>query len=84
MIYDLFGVSGIEWLKSLLPKVSSIDRIILILTTSIESIQTINQQIDTVSKEISKYACSNSKDVKILLSITGIDTFLLQCSYPQK
>lgn len=59
MIYDIFGVSGIEWLKSLLSKVSSIDRIILILTTSIESIQTINQQIDTVSKEISKYACSN-------------------------
>jgi len=59
LIYDIFGVSGIEWLKSLLPKVSSINRIILILTTSIESIQTINQQIDTVSKEISKYACSN-------------------------
>ena len=54
---DILGVSGIEWLKSLLPKVSSIDRIIL--TTSIESIQTINQKIDTVSKEISKYACSN-------------------------
>jgi len=43
---DIFGVSGIEWLKSLLPKVSSIDRIIL--TTSIESIQTINQQLDTI------------------------------------
>ena len=70
---DIFGVSGIEWLKSLLPIVSPIDRIIL--TTSIESIQTINQQIDTVSKEISKYACRNDKDVKILLSITGIDIF---------
>src|SRR6478736_1134647 len=70
---DIFSKSGIEWLKSLLPKVSSIDRIIL--TTSIESIQTINQQIDTVSKEISNYACSNRKDVKILLSITGVDTF---------
>ena len=33
---DIFGVLGIEWLKSLLPKVSSIDRIIL--STSIESI----------------------------------------------
>ncbi len=53
--------------------VSPIDGIIL--TTSIESIQTINHQIDVVSKEISKYACRNDKDVKILLSITGIDTF---------
>lgn len=71
---DIFGISGIEWLKSLLPMVSPIDRIIL-TTTSIESIQTINQQIDVVSKEISKYACRNYKDVKVLLSITGIDIF---------
>ena len=28
-----------------------------------------------VSKEISKYACRNDKDVKVLLSITGIDIF---------
>lgn len=70
---DIFGVAGIRWLKSLLPMVSPIDGIIL--TTSIESIQTINHQIDVVSKEISKYACRNDKDVKILMSITGIDTF---------
>jgi len=70
---DIFGISGIEWLKSLLSMVSPIDRIIL--TTSIESIQTINQQIDVVSKEISKYACRKDKDVKVLLSITGIDIF---------
>jgi transposase len=48
---DIFRVSGIGRLKSLLPKVSPIDGIIL--TTSIESIQTINHQIDVVSKEIS-------------------------------
>ena len=65
---DIFGVSGIQWLKSLLPKVSPVDRIIL--STSIECIQTINHQIDTVSKEISTYACRNSTDIKILLSIT--------------
>lgn len=40
---NIFGISGIEWLKSLLPMVSPIDRIIL--NTSIESIQTINQSI---------------------------------------
>jgi hypothetical protein len=49
---DIFGISGIEWLKSLLPLISPIDKIIL--TTSIESIQIINQQLDTVSKEISE------------------------------
>jgi len=70
---DIFGVLGIEWLKSLLPKVSPIDRIIL--STSIESIQAINYQIDMVSKEISKYACRNDRNVRILLSITGIDVF---------
>ncbi|WP_458720653.1 IS110 family RNA-guided transposase [Candidatus Nitrosocosmicus sp. R] len=70
---DIFSISGIEWLKSLLPKVSPVDRIIL--RTSIESIQTINHQIDVVSKEISKYACRDDKFVQILLSITGIDVF---------
>ena len=70
---DIFGVSGMEWLKSLLPMVSPIDGIIL--TTSIESIQTINHQIDVVSKEISTCACRNSTDVNILLTITVIDIF---------
>jgi transposase len=70
---DIFGVSGIQWLKSLLPKVNPVDRIIL--STSIESIQTINYQIDTVSKEISDVACRSDRNVRILLSITGIDIF---------
>ena len=52
--------------------VTPVDKIIL--DTSIESIETINQQINAVSKEMSKYAGDN-KDVKILLSITGIDVF---------
>ncbi len=70
---DIFNSkSGIEWLKSLTPLVTSVDKIIL--DTSIESIETINQQINAVSKEMSKYAGDN-KDVKILLSITGIDLF---------
>jgi transposase len=73
-VTDIFGVLGIEWLKSLLSKVSSIDRVIL--STSIESIQTVNQQIDMISKEISDYACRNDRNnVRILLSITGVDIF---------
>ncbi|MDR4492386.1 MAG: IS110 family transposase [Candidatus Nitrosocosmicus sp.] len=70
---DIFGVAGIKWLTSLCSLVSPVDKIIL--STSIESIQTINHQIDSVSKEISKYACRDSMNVKLLLSITGIDVF---------
>src|SRR6476620_4335710 len=55
---DIFGKSGIiDWLKSLSSQITPVDRIIL--DTSIESIEAINQQIDTVSKEISKYAEDN-------------------------
>ena len=64
-------------------QVTPVDKIIL--DTSIASIETINRHIDTaVSKEISKYAAGDIKDVNILLSITGLDTFSTQCSYPQK
>src|SRR3954447_19116529 len=63
---DIFSKSGIEWLRSLSSQVTPVDRIIL--DSSIASIETINQQIATVSKEISKYASSlDNKDVKILL-----------------
>src|SRR6185437_3938753 len=70
---DIFSKSGIQWLKSLSSLVTPIDRIIL--DTSIKSIEAINQQMDTISKEISKYESLDNKDVKILLSITGIDIF---------
>lgn len=68
---DIFGKSGIEWLKSL--SVSPIDRIIL--DTTLTSIESIDNQIQIVSKEIARYAWQDNKDVKILLSITGIDIF---------
>jgi transposase len=68
---DMFGIHGIQWLKTL--SVSPIDRIIL--DTMIASIETIDNQIEIVSKEIVRYAWHDSKDVKILLSITGIDIF---------
>lgn len=68
---DIFGKSGNEWLKSL--SISPIDRIIL--NTTLTSIETIDNQIDIVSKEIAKYAWKDSQDIKILLSMTGIDIF---------
>ena len=68
---DIFGKSGINWLKSL--SVYPIDKIIL--NTTLESIETIDNQIEIVLKEIAKYAWKDSQDVKMLLSMTGIDIF---------
>ena len=68
---DIFGKSGIQWLKSL--PLSPIDKIIL--NTTLSSIETIDSQIEIVSKEIAKYAWKDSQDIRILLSITGIDIF---------
>jgi hypothetical protein len=44
------------------------------MNTTLATIENINLQIDTVSKELAKYGW-DSDDVKILLSITGIDVF---------
>jgi transposase len=66
----IFGKSGIQWLKGL--HMSPIDKVIL--DTSISPIENLSAQIDLVSKEIARYAWK-SDDVKILLSMTGIDVF---------
>ncbi|AFU57254.1 MAG: hypothetical protein QXX64_03125 [Nitrososphaera sp.] len=63
----MFGKSGLQWLKSL--QLSLIDKVI-IMDTSIAAIESINCQIDIVSKEICKYAW-DSEDVRIILSMTG-------------
>jgi hypothetical protein len=68
---DIFIRSGITWLKSL--SVSSIDKIIL--NTILASIKSIDNQIKIVSNEIVRYEWQDSQDVKILLSMTGIDIF---------
>jgi transposase len=67
---NIFGKSGIIWLKTL--DVSSIDKVIL--NTTLAAIENISLQIDTVSKELARYAW-DSEDIKIILSMTGIDMF---------
>jgi transposase len=67
---DMFGKSGLQWLKSL--QLSPIDKVIM--NTSLAAIENINCQIDVVSKEICKYAW-DSEDVRIILSMTGIGIF---------
>ena len=44
------------------------------MNTTLAAIENINIQADTISKELAKYGWY-SDDVKILLSITGIDVF---------
>lgn len=66
----IFGKSGIQWLKGL--QVSPIDKVML--DTSISSIQNLTEQIGIVSQEIARYAWQ-SNDVRILLSMTGVDVF---------
>lgn len=67
---DVFGRSGIAWLKAL--QLSPIDKVIT--DTSLAAIENINSQIERVSKEIAQYAW-DSKDVKIVLSMTGVGVF---------
>jgi transposase len=65
---DIFGKSGMIWLKTL--DVSHIDKVIL--NTTIAAIENISLQADIISRELARYAW-DSEDVKILLSMTGID-----------
>ena len=67
---DIFGRAGMYWLKGL--ELDPIDRIIM--DTILSSIDNLNIQIAIVSREISRYAWE-SEDVKLILSITGIDVF---------
>jgi transposase len=67
---DIFGRAGMYWLKGI--ELDPIDRVII--NTTLSSIDNLNMQIAIISKEISRYAWE-SEDVKLLLSIAGIDVF---------
>ena len=59
---------GLAWLKTI--DVSHIDKVIQ--STTLSAIENINSQKDIISKELAGYAFKG-EDVKILLSMTGID-----------
>jgi len=67
---DLFGKGGTQWLKKL--ELPSLDR--LMLDNHLQHIESLNQQIERVDEEIRSKA-SQDEDVKILLSMTGIDIY---------
>ena len=69
--YDhIFGVNGIRWLKSI--ELKGNDQVQL--ANYIHSIEFLNSEITQVEKQISAEA-SNNENVKILVSMTGIDYF---------
>jgi transposase len=67
---DLFGKAGLEWLRSL--QLPSMDR--LILDNHLTHLESLNQQTDRVDEEIHSKAVED-EDVKILLSLTGINVY---------
>ena len=69
--YDhIFGVNGIRWLKSI--KLKGNDYVQL--ANYIHNIEFLNSEIIQIEKQISVEA-SNNENVKILMSMTGIDCF---------
>jgi len=65
---DLFGVSGLKWLRS----VEMDDLDLLILENHLLHIESINSQIDKADVAI-KLRAVEDEDVRLLLSLTGID-----------
>jgi transposase len=65
---DMFGVSGLKWLRSV--EMASLD--LLILENHLSHIESINLQIAKVDVAIKEQACED-EDVCLLLSLPGID-----------
>lgn len=67
---DLFGKSGMEWLKSV--DLSTLDR--LMLDNHLEHLESLKRQMNLVDAEITSRA-SRDRYVELLLSMTGVDVF---------
>jgi len=67
---DLFGKAGTEWLITI--DLNPLDG--LMLDNHLQHIASLNQQIKRVDEEIRRKA-SRDEDVKLLLSMTGVDVY---------
>ena len=67
---DLFGKSGVRWLKSL--ELSSLDR--LMLDNHLLLLESLNMQVEKVDVEITARATLDG-DVRLLLSLTGVSVY---------
>jgi transposase len=68
----IFGVNGIRWLKNIELKLKGNDQVQL--ANYIKNIEFLNSEITQIEKQISVEASQN-ENVKILMSMTGIDYF---------
>jgi transposase len=67
---DIFGKGGVQWLRTL--ELPPVDR--LILDNHLQHFESVNHQIKRVDEEI-RIKASHDEDVKLLLSMTGIDIY---------
>ena len=67
---DLFGKSGVQWLKSL--ELSGLDR--LMLDNHLTHLESLNTQVERVDAEITARATLD-QDVRLLLSLTGVSVY---------
>ena len=67
---DMFGKSGMKWLRTL--ELPSLDK--LILDNHLTHLESLNQQTDRVDEEVHSKACED-EDVRLLLSLTGVDVY---------
>lgn len=67
----LFGKKGIKWLKAL--QLEGNDQVQI--NNYINNIEFLNNEINEIDKKISSQAAVKNQDVKILMSMTGIDYF---------
>ena len=65
---DMFGVSGLKWLRSV--EITSLD--LLILENHLSHIESINLQMDKADEAI-KLRAVEDEDVRLLLSLPGVD-----------
>ena len=64
------GKEDLQWLRSI--ELPSLDR--LMLDNHLQHLESLNQQIKRVDEEI-RVKASHDEDVKLLLSMTGIDIY---------
>ncbi len=69
---DMFGMAGMDWLKSIAIELSRIDR--LVLEAELRHIEALNTLIEDAEASIAKEA-KESDDVKLLMSIPGVDYY---------
>ncbi|MCK4475820.1 MAG: hypothetical protein KAU16_03760 [Methanophagales archaeon] len=68
----MFGKAGMEWLRSIVSKLSEVDQ--FIFDAALRHIETLKRLIGEVEARIAKES-AESEDVKLLMDIPGVDYY---------